>query len=238
MKPRPVPLRARRVNRVVALAILACLPGVLSPAFADTASRDSIFDHPADAAQLARDLSPALGTVRGARTLRGTYVQKKRLHELPHPLVAEGTFLFVRDLGIAWRTEKPFPSELVITANDILQRDGGNTTMRISADRQPGVRTVAAVFFAVFALDFDALANNFELYSRGAGDGPGSKRWQLGLKPRGKQAGAVREIVVSGRTQVEDVHLAEANGDTTDLSLKGKPSADAPTAEEQQRFAP
>jgi hypothetical protein len=213
------------MNRILAALALSL---VLANAFAA-----SVFDRPADSAQLERDLKPALASVRGARTLRGTYVQHKRLHELPQPLIAEGTFLFVRDLGIAWRTEKPFASELVITANDILQRDSSGATMRMHASSQPGVRTVAEIFFAVFALDFDRLGERFERFSLREGG-----RWQLGLKPRDGQGGAIREIVVSGRTQVDHVRLAEANGDSTDLALHGTPSAEGASAEEQQRFKP
>lgn len=200
---------------------------------ANAAPAQTVFDHPADSAQLARDLAPTLATVRNARTLRGRYVQQKRLHEVPRPLRAEGSFLFVRGLGIAWRTEVPFESELVITQSDIIQREGATTTLHVSAAQQPGIRVVAGIFNAVFALDFDALGAMFELYSRRNGD-----RWELGLRPRAGQAGALRSVTVSGRKQVERVHFDEANGDMTDLDLKGQASAEAPSAEDQQRFKP
>jgi hypothetical protein len=217
-----------------------------------TAAADTVFDHPADAAQLARDLAPAIATLRDARTLRGTYTQKKILHEVPRPLLAEGTFLFARDVGIAWRTVKPFSSELVITRRAILQRDRGGASSQLSAERQPAVRTVAEVFFAVFALDFAALEPLFELYSRRAAAAPGASAgglkvfsmtpaagWELGLRPKAGLGGAIRQITVGGRRHVERVWLSEVSGDEADIRLRDTvASGEALSAEEQQRFSP
>lgn len=195
---------------------------------------DSVFDHPADAAQLARDLGPAVATLRDALSLRGTYTQKKTLHELDKPLLAEGTFVFAREVGIAWRTVKPFDSELVITGREIIQRDRGGASLRLSAEQQPGVRAVAGVFFAVFALDFAALESLFELHSRRTPAG-----WELGLRPRPGLAGAIRQITVRGRAHVERVLLSDANGDETDIRLRGTvASSEGLSAEELRRFGP
>jgi len=197
------------------------------------AAADSVFDHPATAAQLEKDLAPAAATLRKARTLRGAYRQDKKLHEVPKPLVAEGTFLFARDVGILWRTATPFASELAITRDQIVQREGDGTTFRIAATQQPGVRTVAGIFFAVFALDFDALASQFELFSRPL-QAPGS--WELGLTPRAA-GGPVRDIVVTGRKQVDRVRMTGNDGDVTDIGLRdARASPDPLTADEQKLF--
>lgn len=215
----------RAVRRALALLALCAAGG---------ATAGTVFDHPADRAQLERDLAPAIATLRDARVLRGAYAQEKRLHELPRPLSAEGTFLFARGIGIAWRTVKPFESELVITEREIVQRDSGGTTLRLSAEQQPGVRTVAAVFAAVFALDFDALQAMFELHSRRSGAG-----WELGLRPRAGMAGAIREITVVGARHVERVRLSDTHGDVTDIRLSGiEASAGALTADERRQFGP
>lgn len=212
------------------LAIKVSVPFLFfsAPAWADT-----VFDHPATPETFARDLREATATLKDARTLRGAYVQDKALAGVPHPLHAEGQFLFVRDLGIAWRTTLPFDSELVITGGDILQRENGQVSMRLSAAQQPAVRIVADIFSAVFALDFDRLSANFELYSRRVGRG-----WELGLKPRAAQ-GPLKQIVVSGGKRVERVRVSDANGDETDIRLRtGTISKDAPTAADLARFKP
>jgi len=175
----------------------------------------NVFDHPVTAHELTRDLGPVTATLRDAQVLRGLYSQTKRLADVPRPLLAQGSFLFARDTGLLWRTTKPFESELVITRNEILQREPGGGLVRVSADDHPAVRSVAAIFFAVFALDFDALESMFQLYSRGFGAG-----WELGLRPKAGATGPIREIVVSGDRHVERVLLRDARDDTTDIRLR------------------
>lgn len=202
--------------------------------FAAPSWADDVFSHPATAASFAHDLQQATRALKGAKTLRGQYTQDKLLQGLPRPLHAEGSFVFVRDLGIAWITVVPFESELVITDNDILQRENGRVTMHLTAAQQPAVHVVAEIFAAVFALDFDRLNKGFNLYSRRAGKG-----WELGLKPRAANPGAPRQIVVTGGRQVERVRVTDANGDDTDIRLRATVvSASAPGAEELRRFAP
>lgn len=209
--------------RFLVAALLAMAP-VLAAAV------EPVFEHPATAAQLERDLAPVAATLRSARTLRGAYTQTRRLRELPQPLVSEGRFVFARDVGIVWRTATPFASDLVITRDAIVQRDG-DTVTRLAAGRQPAVRAVASVFFAVFALDFRELETLFELHSRKTAGG-----WELGLKPR--DAARAARIVVRGRAQVDSLALLDPAGDVTEIRLREpSASADAPTAEEQQLFA-
>jgi hypothetical protein len=192
---------------------------------------EPVFDQPATAAQLEKDLAAVTVTLRQARTLRGAYTQTRRLRDIPKPLVSQGRFLFARDLGIVWRTATPFPSDLVITRQAIVQRDGEATT-RLSADQQPAVRAVAAVFFAVFALEFRELEALFELFSRQTTAG-----WELGLRPRGPQ-GASPTIVVRGRTHVDSLTLLDPAGDLTEIRLREvAASPEGPTADERQSFS-
>lgn len=219
---------ALREKGVRPLFLLLCLVAAAPAAAGD------VFDHPADAAKFARDLKAATTTLRGAQVLRGRYEQQKALAGVPRPLRAEGTFLFVRSRGIAWLTTRPFESELVITPTDIVQREGGKVSLHLSAAQQPSVRMVADIFTAVFALDFDALAARFSLFSRKV---PGG--WELGLRPRPGQGGALKQVVVSGHTQVERVRVSDTNGDETGIRLQQVVvSAAPPSPAELQRFSP
>lgn len=219
------------MRRVLAMLLaLAAAPLAAAPAPAP-----DVFAHPATPAQLAQQLGPATRALQGAQALRGHYLQHKTLQGVPRPLEAEGTFLFARGHGIAWRTTRPFDSELVITATDIIQRENGRVSMHLAAARQPSVRVVADIFAAVFGLDFEALGARFELFSRPLRGGG----WELGLRPRGGDAGALRQIVVAGHAHVEHVRVADTNGDETDLRLSGTTiSTAAPSAEELARFKP
>lgn len=196
------------------------------------APADAVFQYPADAARFANDLREAVSALKGAKTLRGLYTQDKKLQGVSRTLKAEGNFLFVRDLGIAWLTTVPFESELVITETDVIQRENGQVTMQVSAADQPAVRVVGQIFAAVFALDFERLSEHFELYSRRVGRG-----WELGLRPR--EAGGLKQVIVRGGRQVERVLVLDSNLDATDIRLKGTAMSSAlPPAEELRRFKP
>ncbi|MFP5307326.1 MAG: outer membrane lipoprotein carrier protein LolA [Gammaproteobacteria bacterium] len=192
------------MNRVLLLTALLLAP---LPALA------GVFEHPADAAELARTLAPATSALASAQSLHGRYRQTKQLAGLPAPLISEGEFLVARTLGIAWRTEKPFAAELLITPDALVQRSASGE-QRIDAAAQPAVRAIAAVFFAVFALDFGTLSTMFEPYAVREGDG----RWALGLLPR-ERLGAIESIEIRGDTSVTQVILREQGGDSTRIDL-------------------
>ncbi len=218
------------IRRLAAVLVLAAgCAGAAAPP-------ESVFDHPASAAELAQTLAPLTGTLREAQTLRGTFSQRKTLKELPKPLLAEGTFLFVRNHGIRWRTTAPFASELVITRDALLQRDGGDTPgLRLPADRNPAVRQVSEIFMAVFGLDYAALDRLFALYGERR-----KARWTLGLRPREKaMAGAMQDIVVEGAAQVSRVTLRDTHGDVTEITLRDTIASSAtPGADELKLFQP
>jgi hypothetical protein len=207
--------RVESTRRFFAAVLLALVTG--------SATAD-VFDHPADVARLRSLLGPVAAQVREAQTLRGGYVQTKHLPELPQPLVATGDFLFVRGQGVRWRTVTPFASELVITPRGLTQRDAGSET-RVDADKQPAVRLVGRIFLAVFSLDFDALAELFELSAAA----PAAGRWSLGLKPR-QNAGSLKSIEVDGGKEVERVVLREGAEDLTEIRLHDAVASPAPPA--------
>lgn len=214
---------------IVLLSGVIGVPAAAAPA-------PSVFDHPVTAAELTRTLAPLTGTLREARTLRGSFSQRKTLKELPRPLLAEGTFLFVRERGIVWRTTAPFVSELLITPDALLQRDAADAPgLRLAADSNPGARLVSEIFMAVFGLDFATLDRIFELYGERH-----KTRWVLGLRPRAAaMAGAMQDIVVEGASQVQRVTLRDARGEVTVITLRGtRASSQPPAASDLQAFAP
>jgi len=190
-----------------------------------------VFAKPADAESIRAALGPVTQELASALSISGPYTQKKFLRELPQPLRSQGDFLFVRDLGVAWRTTAPFPSELIVTRDALIQRDAGSRT-RVGADQQPAVRMVARIFFAVFSLDFAQLSELFTLSVLPGADG----RWELGLRPR-HDAGTIDGIVVSGAREVERVVLYEHGGDRTEIEFRdARISSAAPDDALRARF--
>ncbi|WP_051362212.1 outer membrane lipoprotein carrier protein LolA [Solimonas soli] len=216
------------MKRAAAL-LLACAAATAAPAGAGL--DQPVFAHPADAGAIRAALGAVTRELAAARTISGPYTQKKFLRELPQPLRSQGDFLFVRDVGVAWRTTAPFASELIVTRDALVQRDAGSST-RVGAERQPAVRMVARIFFAVFSLDFAQLSELFTLSVLPGADGS----WQLGLTPR-HEAGTIEAIVVGGARSVERVQLYEHGGDRTEIAFRdARVSSAAPDAAQLARF--
>jgi hypothetical protein len=196
---------------------------------------DALFERPRTAHDLvATVLSDTAGKLRQARTLRGKFVLRKHLREIPAPLTATGEFVFVRDLGIYWHTVTPFDSVFLLTPRGALQRDEGSESYRMDANQQPGVRAALEIFAALFGLDVDLLANNFQLY--GVGDAQG---WRVGLRPRGAAMSAVfTQAIVAGKAQIERIELSDNNGDRTEIVVHDmQPDNKAPDAQTRALFA-
>ena len=209
------------------------LAGSAAPAAAG-ADPAAVFAQRATPAQLAAITAPAARSLAGAKAVRGRFVQRRHLAGLAKPLESSGTFLFAREAGIEWHTEKPFDSQFLLTESRITQRDEGGISLEINAADQPALAIVARVFFALFALDVDSLSHDFELYGRDAGNA----RWELGLKPRAEALGSVfRQAQVRGGSAVHLVTLEDGNGDRSEIEFSDVVfDPQGLTPEERQRF--
>lgn len=209
--------------------LLIALLCAAAPAFA----ADTVFTHPASAAELAKLTRPTALSLEKARAVRGKFVQRRYLADLAQPLQSSGSFLFAREAGIEWHTELPFDSQFLLAESGITQRDEGGITLSIKASEQPALAVVSRVFFALFALDIGALSHDFELFGEPRGTG-----WVLGLKPRAEALGSVfRQAIVSGGATVERVVLEDGNGDRSEIVLQSVQYDPAGmTADERRRF--
>jgi len=196
------------------------------------------FAHPLTSeAQVRSLLSRPAGKLRAAQVLTGSFQHIRHLSEIPKPLVAHGEFKFGRDLGVYLHTRQPFDSVVVLTGAGLAQSDEGGAVQRISADEQPGVRLITNIFMALFTLDTQRLARDFELF--GGVEDEKKDRWIIGLRPRAKAVVAVfKEATVAGSDDVEQVVLTDARGDRTVIDLTGITySSDPPGADVRALFS-
>ena len=203
------------------------------------AAADDVFDHPATADQILKGvLVEPVALISGAQVIRGQFVYRRFLSELPTPLESTGEYLFVKDLGIAWHTQQPFDSEFIVTAAGTTQRDDGKVTLQTSADEQPAVRAVARILLALLTLDVQALRASFDLYGAPSTGAPTGARWEIGLRPIVPAVAALfRDATVAGSGQVEFVVLHDTNGDHTEIRLSNVTyERTPPTALDRQRF--
>lgn len=227
--------------RHLAAAVLvfgAAQSAIAAPAAEPAAAEPTVFAHPATPAQVIELLGPAATRLKTAAGLHGLFTQRKRLKELPQPLVSSGDFTVARGQGVAWHTRKPFDSELVLTPQALIQRNGSGKATRIDAAQQPGLKAVSQVFDALFALDVDALAKTFSLSGQRGADGAAAG-WVLGLVPREPAlAQRIARIVVEGADQPRRITLIEAGGDQTEIAFSDTRVLDALSDAERQTFVP
>lgn len=167
--------------------------------------------------------------------LRGQFEQAKTVQGFRNPLRSSGTFVVARDHGVIWQTEKPFASELVVTADQIRSRQAdGSQRVEVDAGQQPAMRSINEVMFSLISGDMKSLARVFKVEPV-ATEGPG---WQLRLTPRSRMLErAFTELQLHGGRHVQQVEIVEASGDRTRIQFKNL--SESPTtlrSDEADRF--
>ena len=168
-----------------------------------------------------------------APELRADFEQEKHLKGFRNPLRSKGRILVVRDRGVVWTTLAPFPSELVLTDDRIVSRNGeGRSQVELDAREQPAIRAVNAMLFALLRGDVRALEGAFELQPTLLGDG----QWRLALTPKpGILAKAFRQVTLEGASHVDKAVIEEASGDRTTLVFRDHRHRPAELSPEEAR---
>lgn len=195
---------------------LLVLSGLLFVSFVAGAAEDAV-------QAIARDVArPAV--------LRGQFSQEKQVAGFRNPLRSQGRFVVARERGVIWTTLKPFPSEMVITAERILskQRDG-TTRVELDARQQPAMRSVNAILFALMSGDVQALSSQFTVEAQ-----RDAKGWALSLTPKSPMlAKAFSSLQLRGDRYVRQVDIVEASKDRTRLTFSALTEAPATLAADE-----
>jgi len=166
--------------------------------------------------------------------LRGQFTQEKQVSGFKNPLRSQGQFVVARKQGVIWSTLKPFPSEVVVTADRILSRQrDGSTRVELDARQQPAMRSVNAIMFALMSGDVQALSSQFNVEATREGQG-----WRLKLTPKSAMlAKAFQSLTLQGDRYVRQVEIIEANQDRTRIQFTALSEAPATlNADEARRF--
>ena len=200
--------RRLALNGLVGLVGVAAAQAPLRLAMAATTATTAAATAP-DLAQAVRE------RLQQPEWLRGEFTQTKKVAGFAKPLLSRGDFVLARGRGVLWRTLKPFASELRLTRDEIRATQGGQTSMRLEASREPVVRVINSLMFSLLNGDVGGLTELFELSGTVKGAG-----WQLSLTPK---PGALRQVLkqaeLEGDAFVRRIQLHEANGDESLIQL-------------------
>jgi hypothetical protein len=189
-------------------------------------------------ARAAEPVPPLLQQVRerlGADpVVRGAFEQRKTIKGFRNPLVSTGTFVVARQRGVLWRTQAPFASTLIVTADRLLVRQADGSVMRrLSAGEEPAVRALGETLLGVMAADLAVLAQRFRI----EGELVGREAWRLQLTARDPAMSRwVQHVELEGDRFLRLVRLAEGSGDLTQIRLTGHATDQGPSAEEGSQF--
>jgi Outer membrane lipoprotein carrier protein LolA-like len=167
------------------------------------------------------------------KVLCGRFDQTKLLVGLKKPVTSNGRFCVVVDKGVLWRTLQPFPNTLRVTRDEIVQMHGERVALRLDVRREPALRMVNNILFALFAGDLGRLESFFEI----AGT-VGEKTWSATLKAREPAlAKTIAGVGLEGGMYVRNVTISEANGDVTQIVFSAIQTGDgAMNADEAALF--
>lgn len=168
------------------------------------------------AARAAPDLAVAVRErLRQPEWLRGEFQQAKTVPGFAKPLQSRGDFVLARGRGVLWRTTRPFASELRLTRDEIRATQGGQTAMKLDASREPAVRLITGLMFALLNGDVSGLGEAFRVEGSVQG-----AHWALQLVPKaGAWAQVLQRVELEGDAFVRRIRLLEASGDDSVITL-------------------
>jgi hypothetical protein len=163
---------------------------------------------------------------------QGEFVQTRKLAQIRKPLVSNGRFLVARDLGVLWENLAPITQTMRLTKNEILQTDGHETIMRLSADKEPVIGIINSILFGVLSGDLDALAQRFNAAGKIEGE-----HWRLDFTPKDTNlARVIQTLSLMGGRDIEQVEIRSAAGDVTHIEFKAQHHAGQVTDDIRKRF--
>ncbi|OZG43761.1 hypothetical protein CAK78_00675 [Aeromonas sp. A35_P] len=184
---------------------------------------------PLQAAPLSRAEVQQLLALSQAKQAR--FEQEKQVAGLSQPLRASGELLMVRDLGLWWQQQKPFPLTLVLTPTRMVQQMAGQPATVID---NPQLLEFSQMLLALFGSDEATLGRYFSIDFHSTEDG-----WQLVLVPTLAPLDKVfASLTLSGQGQLDQLLIADKQGDSTRIRFSDWRERPLPlTPEEQARFA-
>jgi len=186
-------------------------------------------------AAAAADGNPALVSqiashLAAARGVRAQFTQTQTLAAMKQPLVSTGSLLFLRERGVIWQIATPYKATYVITDAGVAEVDarGQRVTTR-GAQGARGVAQVSKMMRAMLGGDLSALYSQFDVQAEGS-----AANWRMRLTPNQPQiAQSIKSLQMSGGDYLQNLRIALANGDTTQLEFSGSETVSEPAPAER-----
>ncbi len=142
-------------------------------------------------------------------SLSGLFVQQRKITVLPLPLVSEGKFSYHHQTGMIWNTLNPVQTTIIISSQGIQMEDDESVRKTV------GSVQLAKALLGLFSGSLESLSEQFYIEASG-----NISEWQLHLRPKNDLlADEITFIDIRGKETTESVTIAEANGDSSNLTF-------------------
>lgn len=188
------------------------LCAVLVSALAADIRDPAVYEHPVHSDD------PDLKTVQesfSASPMVADYVQTKTIKRLNRSLESSGRMVIRPGTGIAWITEKPYASAMIV-GRDYMKQQIGSRTVVMDVSENRIYLSIAEALESIFAGDFSHIDTVFDSFFLRDGD-----TWYLGLIPKDDAVQSfVQSITIQGTKTVDAVLLTEVSGDSILYTLE------------------
>ncbi len=169
----------------------------------------------------------------------GDFTQIKTIQANGRKLKSSGKFI-ISNLGIYWKTEKPFPSSLILTEDSMIQISANGTKSVMNGKDNQIFANISATLSSVFSGNVEALKKNFECdFSEDAKNG-----WKILLTPKDSTiASVMKTLILSGTydsssdmAALASLEMAETSDNTITYEFTNQKYPKELSADEKQIF--
>ncbi len=194
-------------------------------------SAEDIFDYPLTE-QTRPSLEALFGELSSHEIIRSPYIQRKTISALNRDITSSGLFLFHKDKGLAWMVSDPFPMNIVLNENEMIQQIPGGTSQSLSFADNPSFAGFSGTVQSIFLGEMETVEKNYEIfYHEAAG------KWLLALKPLDKTLYSVVDyFLLEGSGTIESFLIAEPRGDKITYAFDDLEYPESLTGEESHVF--
>ena len=168
--------------------------------------------------------------------MTGNFTQLKTIAAVNRQMKSSGTFIFSLN-GIMWKTEKPFPSTMVVGMTSVIQTLANGKQNVIDASSNQVFTSISTTLSAMFSGDAETLKSNFNVdFSVNSGN------WKAVLNPKDESVLKIlKSISISGTcsasaADLDCIVMLEANGDSIRYDFTDKKYPKELTADEKAFF--
>lgn len=169
--------------------------------------------------------------------MTGDFSQVKTISAVNRSMKSSGTFIFSLD-GIMWKTEKPFPSTMVVGMTSVKQTLANGKETVIDASSNQIFTSISTTLSAMFSGNADVLQNNFDVDFSSSGSD-----WKAVLSPKDSMVKKIlTSLTIGGKatansSDLNSIVMAEATGDTITYSFTNQKYPKELTTDEKSYFS-